>query len=792
MKKIKVISLILAMALILAACGGEGKTSETSANSTNRNAVFKEIQDAYAVEGDISQIVTVGEVLYVEQYQYDYDMPQARVMDTAVNSEISSVVAEEEVVEEVVLEEGAVHEDVIIEEFVETAPTSTRIITGFNPDGTVKNQIKKPMDMRSGAGSFTADEEGNIYSIMYQYATYENGDNLDKIYLECYGSDGSDKWKIQLNENVAEGEYFYVSSLFCTDAKQIVVDSSRGIEVYDQQGTPVKMIEKNNTNDSRLLRIRDGKFAVASSDGSSAGIQTVDIQSGVYGEKNILPFNYYRYQIMNGSYYDIYLTDDYGVYGYNIGDSEITKVMDYISSDFSSNYLYQSSFMDENTFVAYYYDDEGVQLSKFVKVPAEEVVDKIELTLGCYYLNYDIKQKLVEFNKNSDQYKIFIRDYAMYDTMDDYTQGLTRLNADIVSGDVPDIMLLNSQMPVESYIAKGVFADLNEFLEKDTQLKKEDLMANVMEALSTEDGLYQIAPSFSVTSFAAKTADVGAEPGWTMDEAIALLASKPEGTQLLSEITSSNFMYYTMWICGQEYVDWDKGECYFDTDGFKKILEYANSLPREIDYTAVMDDESYWQEMETQYRDGKTILSMQYISSFRDYAYAKQGTFGEDITFIGFPIEDGLGGCLNIDQTMAISALSKNQDAAWEFVKSFFTEEYQDNLGYNFPVRISSMKKQEEKSWEKPYMIDENGNKQEYDDYFYVGGIEVPVEPLTKEESGKVLDYIKSLDTICTYNEALNNIITEETESYFSGQKSVDEVVDIIQSRAKIYVSENS
>ena len=792
MKKIKVISLILAMALILAACGGEGKTSETSANSTNRNAVFKEIQDAYAVEGDISQIVTVGEVLYVEQYQYDYDMPQARVMDTAVNSEISSVVAEEEVVEEVVLEEGAVHEDVIIEEFVETAPTSTRIITGFNPDGTVKNQIKKPMDMRSGAGSFTADEEGNIYSIMYQYATYENGDNLDKIYLECYGSDGSDKWKIQLNENVAEGEYFYVSSLFCTDAKQIVVDSSRGIEVYDQQGIPVKMIEKNNTNDSRLLRIRDGKFAVASSDGSSAGIQTVDIQSGVYGEKNILPFNYYRYQIMNGSYYDIYLTDDYGVYGYNIGDSEITKVMDYISSDFSSNYLYQSSFMDENTFVAYYYDDEGVQLSKFVKVPAEEVVDKIELTLGCYYLNYDIKQKLVEFNKNSDQYKIFIRDYAMYDTMDDYTQGLTRLNADIVSGDVPDIMLLNSQMPVESYIAKGVFADLNEFLEKDTQLKKEDLMANVMEALSTEDGLYQIAPSFSVTSFAAKTADVGAEPGWTMDEAIALLASKPEGTQLLSEITSSNFMYYTMWICGQEYVDWDKGECYFDTDGFKKILEYANSLPREIDYTAVMDDESYWQEMETQYRDGKTILSMQYISSFRDYAYAKQGTFGEDITFIGFPIEDGLGGCLNIDQTMAISALSKNQDAAWEFVKSFFTEEYQDNLGYNFPVRISSMKKQEEKSWEKPYMIDENGNKQEYDDYFYVGGIEVPVEPLTKEESGKVLDYIKSLDTICTYNEALNNIITEETESYFSGQKSVDEVVDIIQSRAKIYVSENS
>ena len=783
MKKFSVVSLLLAMTLCLTACGG-GKSSETTSTSMNRNAVFKEIQDAYAMEGDISQIAVVGDVLYVEQYQYNYDAPQAKVGAAVVTSEIA--------VEETVVEEGTVQEDVFVEETVKIAPTTTRIITGFNPDGTVKNQIEKALDMRSGAGNFTADAEGNIYSVMYQYATYENGDNQDKVYLECYGTDGSDKWKIQLNENVPEGEYFYASSLFYNDMNQIVMDSSRGIEIYDNQGNPVKLIEKPNMNETRLIRIRDGKFAVASSDGNSASIQTLDLQSGVFGEKTTLPFNYYRYQIMNGLHYDVYLSDDYGVYGYNMGDAEITKVMDYISSDFSSNYLYQASFVDENTFVAYYYDEEGVQLSKFTKVPAEEVADKIELTLGCYYLNYDIKEKLVDFNKTSDQYKIYVRDYSSYDTMDDYTQGLTRLNADIVSGDVPDIMLLNSQMPVESYIAKGVFADLNEFLEKDSQLKKEDLLPNVLEALSYDDGLYRITPSFSVSTFAAKTADVGEEAGWTMDEALALLATKPEGTQLMSEMTCSGFMYQTMWICGQEYVDWDKGECYFDTEGFKKLLEYANSLPREIDYTGVMDDETYWQEMETQYRNGKTVLSMQYISSFRDYAYAKQGTFGEDITFIGFPVENGLGGCLNIDQTMAISALGKNQDAAWEFVKSFFMEEYQDNLGYNFPVRISSMQKLEEKSWEKPYTVDEQGNKHEYDDYFYVGGVEVPVTPLTKEESAKVLEYIKSLDSLCTYNEELSNIITEETESYFSGQKSVDEVVDIIQSRAKIYVSENS
>ena len=801
MKKRKLISMMLVTSLLLSACGGGGEESGTEVSQTNKNAVFKEETDIFQLEeGDVSQIMVAGDTVYVEQYIYNYNQPQARnhVVSAAAETVtvVSTSVAAEEVITEEVVAEDVMEEDMTVEEpdadMMSQMPTTTRKITGFAMDGTVKSQFSKEMGTNCGAGNFTADTEGNIYSMMYQYATYEGDDTTDKIYLESYAPDGTEKWKIHLNENMAEGEYFYASSIYSNDMNQIILDSSRGIEIYDQQGNPVKMIEKPNTSDCRLVRIRDGKFALLSSDGSTAGIQTLDIQSGTLGEKTNLSFNYYRYQVLNGLYYDIYLSDDYGVYGYNIGDAEITKVMDYISSDFSSNYLYQATFVDENSFVAYYYGDDGVELSKFTKVAPEDVVEKTELTLGCYYLDYNVKKKLIEFNKNSNEYRVNIMDYSMYDTMDDYTQGLTRLNADIVSGKVPDIMMLSSQMPVESYIAKGVFADLNTFLEKDTEIKKEDFLPNVLEALSSEDGLYRIAPSFAVTTFVAKTADVGEEPGWTMDEAIALLESKPEGTKMLSEVTASNFMYYTMWICGEQYVDWNTGECYFDSEGFMKTLEYANTLPREIDYSAVTDDETYWQEMETQYRDGKTILSLQYFSGFRDYSYAKQAVFGEDITMIGFPVEEGNGAGLNISTTMAISALSKNQDVAWEFLKTFLTEEYQESLTYDFPVRISSLQKLEEKAWEKPYTIDENGNKQEYDDYFYINGMEVPAEPLTKEETGKFVEYLKSLDKMCIYNEALNNIITEECESYFAGQKTAQEVADIIQSRAKIYVSENS
>lgn len=770
MKKIRLVSLLLATSLLFTACGGS--TENVKEDKTNRNAIFKEESDVFQLEGgDISQIMVCEDTIYVEQYVYNYDMPQAR-------AEVAADAVEE-----------VTEEDVLIEE---TMSSTIRKITGYGFDGTVKSNFTQQVDMNVGYGRFMADVNGNIYSVKYQYPTYEGTDTKDKIYLEASAPDGSEKWKIHLNEKMSEDDYFYVSGIFGDGKGQIILDSSRGIEIYDSQGNPIKMIEKPNTQDCRLIRIRDGKFALIGSDGSAASVQTVDLQSGVLGEKTSLVFNYYRYQVMSGLYYDIYLSDDYGVYGYNIGDAEINKLMDYISSDFASNYLYQISYIDENAFVAYYYGDEGGKLSKFTKVAPEDVIDKTEVTLGCYYLEPDVKNKIIEFNKANEEYRINIRDYSTYDTIDDYTQGMTRLNADIVAGDVSDIMILNTQMPVESYAAKGIFADLNEFLEKDTEVKKEDILPNILDALSLDGELYRIAPFFSVNTFAAKTADVGEEVGWTMDEALALLATKPEGTNLLSEMTASSFVYYTMWICGEQYVDWENGQCYFDSDGFMKILEYANTLPREIEYTAIMDDESYWKDLETQYRDGKTILNLQYLSGFRDYAYVEQAVFGEDITLIGFPSEEGNGAGLNIGTTMAISALSKNKDVAWEFVKLFLKEDYQDELTYNFPVRISSLRKLEEKAWEKPYYLDENGNKVEYDDYYYISRMEIPAVPLTQEETGEFIEYLMSLDKLCVYNEALNNIITEECESYFAGQKTAQEVVGIIQSRAKIYVSENS
>lgn len=784
---------------IFTACGKKEEENETVV--INKNAVYREETGFLPIKDNINNIILSNDKIYVEQNIYHWEQAEVFVEEAVAEPAVES---DEEVTEETLEEETVEPEEeepVFFEEEILShkegsaaeEPLSTRNIIAFDLTGKELSRTEFKMKNNEGGGAFVADSQGNIHTIYHVYATYVGDDITDKIFLKSFDPSGTERFSVHLNAhvNVDQDEYYYVNHIFMNENDQIVIDSGRGMEIYDLEGNPVRLIEKPGDMDCTVRKIRDGKFAFIISNGEKAYAQSVDTMTGQVGEKADLPFNYYRYNLQSGRYYDFYLSDEYGVYGYNLGDLELTKLMDFISSDFSGNMMQNILYLSEDEFLGSYYADHGSEIAKFIKIPAEEVKDKVELVLGCYYLDHKIKQKLIEFNKNSDQYKINILDYSQYDTMQDYSQGMTRLNTDIVAGKIPDVMILNSRMPVNSYISKGLFADLNEMIEKDDTFKKEEYLPNIFEALTSEYGMFQIAPSFTVSTFAAKTADVGAEPGWTMQEAMELLKSKPEGTKLYSELTSSNFLYYVNWIAMEDYVDWETGECKFDTEGFISLLEYAATLPKEIDYTAIMDDESYWEEMEAQYRNGKTISTLTQLSSFRDYQHLKQGTFGEDITLIGFPTTEGLGAALNFSNRMAISALSDNKEAAWAFVKEFFTEEYQEGVEYEFPVRISSLQKKEEDSWGKPYYLDDNGNKVEYEDSFYLNGMEIKMKPLTNEETAAIKEYLGSVTNVATADEAIYNIIMEEAESFLSGQKSAKDVADIIQSRVRIYVNEN-
>jgi primosomal protein N' len=90
------------------------------------------------------------------------------------------------------------------------------------------------------------------------------------------------------------------------------------------------------------------------------------------------------------------------------------------------------------------------------------------------------------------------------------------------------------------------------------------------------------------------------------------------------------------------------------------------------------------------------------------------------------------------------------------------------------------------------YTVDEQGNRVpvSYGGMSMEGGMTVEFYAISQEEADQINALINSIEHIATNDDSLLNIINEEAAYYFSGEKTVDQVAEIIQSRMTIYINE--
>jgi ABC-type glycerol-3-phosphate transport system substrate-binding protein len=244
-----------------------------------------------------------------------------------------------------------------------------------------------------------------------------------------------------------------------------------------------------------------------------------------------------------------------------------------------------------------------------------------------------------------------------------------------------------------------------------------------------------------------------------------------------------------MAYCGNDFIDPATGKCNFTSEAFKKILEYTATLPEEIDYSQYTD--KYYMEREGQYLEGRTLLQWGNLSSVSSYKYFFMEMGNEGIVILGFPSENGGISTLQYSDAVTISSKTKYKDGAWDFVKHYLSEEFAEEQNYGqFPIRRDYFNIRAAEAMERPYYMD-GDEKVYYDDMYYINGEEIIIEPLTAEQVDEIVAFVEGISNTRFYNEDILNIITEDAAAFFSGQKSVDEVTQIIQSRAQVYVNEN-
>jgi ABC-type glycerol-3-phosphate transport system substrate-binding protein len=293
---------------------------------------------------------------------------------------------------------------------------------------------------------------------------------------------------------------------------------------------------------------------------------------------------------------------------------------------------------------------------------------------------------------------------------------------------------------------------------------------------------------FDITTAAAKQSIVGDRTAWTISDLKELMKQYPDSESFTMMSGSEFFTLYVSQF-GGNFMDTYAGTCNFESEEFIELLEWMSEFPEEIDYSSYED---YYLKMSSLYREDKVLLNWMGVSSFDEIKRVKNNYFGVPVTLIGFPTANGNGSVLKSSKLFAMSAQSSCKEGAWQFIRYFLSDEYQESSSlWSLPVKVSALEKQAESACERPYYLDENGNRVEYDRTYQFNGTEIADEPLTEEEADRYLAFIRSVNQTIVYDQSLLNIISEEVGAFFQGQKTAAEVAKIIQSRAKIYMAEN-
>ena len=696
--------------------------------------------------------------------------------------------------------------------------TQFYIVYSVNQDGSDPIEKKLNLDfskMEGYDGSYLSNitvlQDGRLLAVVEAWVSDKmTGEYKSDNFIIVMDEVGKIQKKINIKEMLKDfitTDYFYVGMITADSEGNLYLSSDRTVFVLKEDFSFFFKVDmEENSWMNRMFNFDGGKVAVAinaeTPEGYKMQIRIIDTETK--GFTNEVTVNEHLqnniYNIFSGQDHSLYYSTQSGIYGYDIENNESRELLDWINSDIENPNINMITAISDKKFVCvgYEYDESTWTSWNFLLlldyIPPEEVVPKYLITLATAYGSYDIRKAVIEFNRSSQEYRIQIKDYYDQEENVDYDKIIEKLNNDIIAGNMPDILLVNSEMPFDSYVSKGLFYDLYKLMEKDENFNKEDYFTNVLDALSVNGKLYSISPSFTVSTVAIKSKFVNpGTTGWTMGELQALLAKLPPETVTFLSENRAGIMNIAMNLSLGQFIDKDTGKCYFDSQDFIDILKFVKTFDEKsfwdnIDYENLPPD--FWDKYNKSYEEDRAILNYMTLSSFYQLTEMRDYTFKDDITFIGFPNSKREGSAISVYSRIAISSKSKLIDGAWEFVKTFLSDKYQESLTYEWPIKISAFDKLGQKA------IDGEGTggiirplKEEYDDIMPYPTPEV--SRITEDDVKYIKTFIQSVNTLQTYEPGVLEIIEEETKMYYAGNKTAEETARIIQSRVQIYISES-
>lgn len=669
-------------------------------------------------------------------------------------------------------------------------------------------------DVGIDTGDVPADEpyEDQSYETTIRRHLDKDGNEIERIDIS----------NIQEVLNGVMGEDEYVNSTTFGADGNIYVTTGPKLYALDSQLNILFTLEGDQLW-NELTQLGGGMLGIQTwnydeeTETSTQKILTIDTEAQAWGTEYVMPNQAYSVFPGGGDYLYYYQIND-AIFGFKAGEPDENgmgtgtgeRLFSWLEADINNDSVRNFFFLPDGRVAAILqewdqnYENMTVSVVVMTATPREELPEKTTLIYATMYLSYDARGKIIEFNKKSDKYRIEVKDYSEFNGDDPSgNAAVQKLNTEILAGNIPDL-LDTSSMPMRQYGAKGILEDLWPFIDSDPDLGRDKLMTRPLEANQQDGKLYEIFSSFSIRTVIGPTKAVGNRLSWTLADLNDALANMPEGCSIFGVSDTRDEMLSTvMSLNMDQFVDWDKGECHFDSDNFKALLEFCNSFPAEFSWEDV--DWEEWEEEEARILNGKQMLSQYYLSGFGWDLQRLNALYNGDYSFIGYPREDGgCGSSFTFYRGIAMTSSCKDKEGAWSFIRQVLLPQMdEDNRYYdgNYPINKHdfdtmveyALTPQYETDGEGNNILDEEGNPipVDYGTMWITDDMEIKMEQPKQEDVDKVMELYNTVDSVYRYDEQILNSITEVATQYFAGDKPLDEAAKLIQSKVTLYVNEN-
>ncbi|MEC0207905.1 ABC transporter substrate-binding protein [Paenibacillus ehimensis] len=352
-------------------------------------------------------------------------------------------------------------------------------------------------------------------------------------------------------------------------------------------------------------------------------------------------------------------------------------------------------------------------------------------------------------------------------------------NTALLSGKGADIIEVTG-LPVGKYVSQKLLLNMSDMLDKDKTVNKSDLQMNVLDAMKWNGGLYTMPASFFLRAFvgdgdALQKANVKVDDkswNWKQFEEIA--------RKLVQQTASGKDRRYALggeqpevilqeWVMDSygELIDRTTRKASFDSPAFTDLLRQVKKLYDDKIMTAQPTDNE------------RPLFYSERIFSPADFIKGPYTKLSNP-KLLQKPHPEGKTGGIRIITTseLAIQSKSEVQEEAWKFMAFLLSEEVQSSP---YEDRFSLLKSVNEKK------LDELRKQTKDGAYKLADGKTAKV---SEEDFARFKQFLHTADRYADEDVKVLNIIYDEAEAFFSGQKSAEEVAKLIQNRTTTYLNE--